>query len=187
MARFTPSPQYARGGFLALGLAVASACFAWQWPFTIVATVLFFVSAIALFILAFRPAIEIHATHLRIGHNEIPWETIRRVDRTGWVAPLAVYLQLENKKQIFLVYPCDLESGNQLLRQLRKHSFEALLDGIPHHQVWRDTSIAKQQPIALPSPKYKIVSDNDEADVERMFQQLKSAGRIDTQPSPDDK
>ena len=172
---------------MALGLAIASACFAWQWPITIVATVLFLVSAIALLVLAFRPPIEIHPEHLRIGFREIPWTSIRRVDRTGWVAPLAVHLELENKQQIFLVYPCDLESGSVLLRQLRKHSIEALLDGVPHYQVWRDTHVGKRQPLQLPSPKYQLLSDAEEAEVERMFQQLKSAGRIDSQPSPDDK
>ena len=102
------------------------------------------------------------------------------------MGPLGVYLQLENKERIFLVHAGDLESGTQLLRHLRKHSYRALLDGIPHDDVWRDTSAAKQPAPQLPSPKYKLVSDDDEAEVERMFQQLKSAGRIDTQASPDD-
>ena len=62
-----------------------------------------------------------------------------------------------------------------------------MLDGIPHYQVWRDAHAAKNPPVELPSPSNKVVSDAEEAEVERMFQQLKSAGRIDTQPSPDDK
>ena len=185
VARFTSSPQYARGGFLALGLAGVCACLAWQWPFTIIATVMLLLSAVALLALAFRPAIEIHETHLRIGFREIPWETIHRVDRTGWVAPLGVHIQTASKERILLVHASDLESGTQLLRHLRKHSYLALLDGIPHNEVWRDTSAAKSPPLQLPAPKYKIVSDSDEAEVERMFQQLKSVGRIDTQ-APDD-
>ena len=109
------------------------------------------------------------------------------MDRTGWIAPLGVFLELEEKKKLLIFYPGDLDSSKQLLRLIRKHSNEALLDGVPHRQVWGDAP----QPAAvlrpLPSPKYKLLRTEDEAEVERMFQQLKSAGRIDTQAGPDGK
>ena len=187
IARFTPSWKYSRGGLLALALAIASAGLAWHWPFTIVASQLFFLSASVLLFLAFRPVVEIHSSHLQLGSQIIPWNSILRVDRTGWVTPLGVFLELDTKRRIFILYPGDLDSSKQLLRLIRKYSREALLDGVPHRQVWGDAPPPVQAARQLTSPKYQLLRSEDEADVERMFQQLKSAGRIDSQSSPDDK
>ena len=43
---------------------------------------LFFLTAAMLLILAFRPAIKVYDTHLEIGKRIIPWQDVRRVDRT---------------------------------------------------------------------------------------------------------
>lgn len=187
IARFTPSRQYSRGGLAALALAALFTGLAWQWPLVGVAAVLFFISASILLFFAFRPAIEIHSTHLLYGSKIIPWYAVRRVDRTGWIAPLGVFLELEDEKKQLIFYPGDLDSSKQLLRLIRKHSNEALLDGVPHRQVWGD--VPQPAPVLrpLPSPKYKLLRSEDEAEVERMFQQLKTAGRIDTQAGPDGK
>ena len=187
IARFTPSRKYSRGGLLALVLAVCCAGLAWYWPFIIVAASLFLFSASILLYLASRPAIEIHSSHLQFGSRTIPWNTVLRVDRTGWVTPLGVFLELENKRRIFILYPGDLDDSKQLLKLLRKYSREALLDGVPHRQVWGDALPPNQSARQLTSPKYQLLRSEDEAEVERMFQQLKSAGRIDSQSSPDDK
>ena len=187
LARFTPSRQYSRGGLAALALAALFTGFAWQWPLVGVAAVLFFVSASILLFFAFRPAIEIHSTHLLYGSTIIPWYAVRRVDRTKWTAPLGVLLELEDEKKQLIFYPGDLDSSKQLLRLIRKHSKEALLDGIPHRQVWGDAPQPAPVLRPLPSPKYKLLRSEDEAEVERMFQQLKTAGRIDTQAGPDGK
>ncbi len=187
LARFTPSRQYSRGGLAALALAALFTGFAWQWPIVGVAAVLFFISASVLLFLAFRPAIEIHSTHLLYGSRIIPWYAVRRVDRTGWVTPLGIFLELDEKKKQLILFPGDLDSSKQLLRMIRKHSNEALLDGIPHRQVWGDVTPPAPVPRQLPSPRYKLLRSEDEAEVERMFQQLKTAGRIDTQAGPDGK
>lgn len=187
IARFTPSRQYSRGGLVALVLAIACAVLAWQWPVTAVAALLFFFSASVLLFLAFRPVIEIHSTHLQVGSKIVPWNSILRVDRTGWITPLGVFLELDTKSRIFILYPGDLDSSKQLLRMIRKYSKQALLDGLPHRQVWGDFVPPVEVARPLTSPKYQLLRSEDEAEVERMFQQLKSAGRIDSQSGSDDK
>jgi hypothetical protein len=189
LARFMPSRQYSRGGLSALASAALFTGLAMLWPIVGVAAFLFFLSASVLLFLAFRPTIEIHTTHLLYGSKIIPWYAIRKVDRTGWVTPLVLFLELENEKQQFILYPGDLENSKQLLRLIRKHSSEALLDGVPHQQVWGDapTTPVIPPPTQLPSPRYKLLRSEDEAEVEKMFQQLKTAGRIDSQAGPDGK
>lgn len=117
----------------------------------------------------------------------ILWNSILRVDRTGWITPLGLFLELDTKRRIFLLYPGDLENSKQLLRMIRKYSREALLDGLPHRDVWGDAVPPPTAARPLPSPRYQLLRSEDEAEVERMFQQLKSAGRIDSQKGPDEK
>ena len=39
----------------------------------------------------------------------------------------------------------------------------------------------------LPSPKYRLMTPEDEAEVERLFQRLKSVGHLDAKSSTDEK
>jgi hypothetical protein len=137
----------------------------------------------ALLIAAFRPAIEIHETHLQIGARIIPWTEIRRVDQTVWTAPLAVYLTFADRHRELLVYPGDPDASAGLLRHLRRFSREALIDGIPYRQFWGETVTA--EPKQVPPTRYPLLRPEDEDEVERMFQRLKSVGRIDQRNSDD--
>ena len=132
-----------------------------------------------LLVLALRPAIEIHETHLGIGRRAIPWGDIRRLDQTPWVTiwnvPLTVYLTLSDEQRVLLVYAGEPDSSAGLLRNLRRYARAALLDGIPYLQFWGETPAAKQ----LPPPRYPLLRPEDEEEVERMFQRLKAVGRLD--------
>lgn len=150
-----------------------------HWAPAWIATALFAVSAAAVLLLALRPAIEIRETHLFIGRQAIPWGEIRRIDQTGWNAPLAVYVTLADQSRILLVHPGDLDSSTSLLRHLRRYSNEALLDGIPYRQFWGEAPAAKQMPL----PRYPLLRPEDEEEVERMFQRLKTVGRLDQRGS----
>src|SRR5664279_1497259 len=97
---------------------------------------LFLLTAGLLFLLAFRPAIEIHEGYVAIGGRIIPWMDIRRLDRTGWISPLIIHLTLFDDSRLLLIYPGDLDSCNSLLRHLRRLSRDALIDGIPYRQYW---------------------------------------------------
>lgn len=148
-----------------------------------VAAGLFVLTAAGLLVMLLRPAIEIHETHLAIGRRIIPWSEVRRVDQTAWTAPLAVYLTLADKSRELLIYPGDPDASAGLLRHLRRFSREALIDGVPYRQFWGET--ATSEPKQLPPTRYPLLRPEDEDEVERMFQRLKSVGRIDQRNSDD--
>ncbi len=160
----------------AVGGTLLAAWTALRWPPNWIAAALFALSALVVFMLALRPAIEIHETHLKVGRRAIAWSDIRRVDQTRWNAPLAVYLTVAGGRRLLLVYPGDLDSSTSLLRHLRRYAREALLDGVPYRQFWGEPAAEPKQ---LPLPRYPLLRPEDEEEVERMFQRLKSVGRLD--------
>jgi hypothetical protein len=149
------------------------------------AAALFAIPAVALLLLAFRPAIEIHNSHLRIGRREIPWNRIRRLDQSGWNVPLLVHLTLEDESRVALLHPGDLDSSASLLRHLRRSAREALLDGVPYRQFWGEPPVSAP-PRAAPM-RYPLLRPEDEADVERMFQRLKSVGHLEQRRDAEEK
>jgi len=166
---------------LAFGGSLLSGYIALRWPPAWVAAGLFALSGFAVLLLALRPAIEIHETHLLIGRAAIAWSEIRRIDQTGWNAPLAVYLTLADERRVLILHAGDPDSSTSLLRHLRRYSKQALLDGIPYRQFWGEALPPAQQPAPkqLPPPRYPLLRPEDEDEVERMFQRLKAVGRID--------
>jgi len=183
VARYTSSRRCYSLGLAASVAAVLCGWMALRWPPAWVAAGALAVSAGCVLLLALRPAIEIHDAHVTIGRRAIAWSDIRRLDQTGWNAPLAVYLTLADEQRVLLVHPGDLDSSTSLLRHLRRYAREALLDGIPYAQFWGEAPAieAKQ----APPPKYPLLRPEDEDEVERMFQRLKSVGRIDQRHSDD--
>lgn len=161
--------------FATLVAALLTSSISLRWPQAWVAVILFAGTAIGVSLLAFRPVIEIHETHLAVGRRLIAWKEIRRIDHTGWTSPLAVYLTLADQSRVLLVHAGDVDSCTALLRHLRRNSREALLDGIPYKQFWGEAPETKQ----LPPPRYPLLRPEDEDEVERMFQRLKSVGRLD--------
>lgn len=181
MTRYLASKQFQYMGAVALVLALFCAVFAWNWPLAWIPVVLFLGAAALLLWLGLIPPIEIHETHLAIGRRRIPWEQIRRLDRTGFISPLVMHLTLADRRRILLVYPGGLEESHALLRQLRRRAREALIDGIPYRQFWGDAGAAAPEPRDSSSakPKYRLLRPEDEADVERLYHRLKSVGRLD--------
>jgi hypothetical protein len=191
VARYRPSRRYLLLLLFALMGAMLSTWSGLRWPVAWFAAAGFAISAAALVALVSRPAIEIHESHLQVGRRAIPWRNIRRVDRTGWNAPLVMRLKIagntsENtaEENLLLVYPGELESSTSLLRHLRRYSKEALLDGVPYPQYWGEKPA--QPPQSAPPARYPVLRPEDEEEVEQMFQRLKSAGRIE-QRGPDEK
>jgi hypothetical protein len=187
MTRYLPSRRYLWGGITAWGLAAVSGVFAIEWAPALIAVILFLISSGLLVFLALRPPVEIRESHLIVGKRAIPWGEIRRVDRTGWRSPLVVRLTLSDDTRMVLIHPGDLDSANSLLRQLRRHSREALIDGKAYREYWCDALPAAPERKELPSPRYKLLRPEDEAEVERMFHQLKTVGRLDQNNSSDEK
>src|SRR5579864_4552474 len=117
MTRYLPAPYYFWSGTVAVVLAGVSGFAGWQRPLFLVPAAIFTLCAAVLFLMAFRPAIELHEGYLSLGRRIIPWMDIRRVDHTvTWVAPLIVRLTLFDDSRVILVYSGDLDSCHSLLR-----------------------------------------------------------------------
>jgi hypothetical protein len=69
-----------------------------------------------------------------IGDDRYSWNQIRALDHAGWVAPLVVRVGLQDKSNIRVIYPGDLESATMLLRELRRHADASMIDGVPHRE-----------------------------------------------------
>lgn len=186
VSRYLPSRHYLSAGFIALGLAAFSTWVGLRWAPAFIPASLFLMSAAVVLFIALQPPIEIYESHLRVKRRSIPWHQIRRLDRTGWVSPLVVHITLVDDERVLLIYPGDLESANGLLRHLHRYSREALIDGIPYRQFWGDALQALPERRQLPSPKYHLLRPEDEAEVERMFQRLKTVGHIDPKKSSEE-
>jgi hypothetical protein len=185
VARYTPSRRYYSLALIACGGALLSGWTALRWAPAWIAAAAFAITALAILAFALRPAIEIYETHLSVGRRAVAWGDIRRLDQTGWNAPLAVYLTLADGHRFLVLYPGDLDSSTSLLRHLRRYSREALLDGIPYRQFWGEAASERKQ-VTPPPPRYPLLRSEDEEEVEKMFQKLKSVGHIDGR-GPDEK
>lgn len=187
MTRYVPARHYLTFGIVAVALAVFSGWLGLDWMPAFVPALLFAVSAVLLFVLAFRPAIEIHEGYVAVGKRIIPWMDIRRLDRTGWISPLIVRMTFFDDSRFLLVYPGDLDSCNSLLRHLRRLSRDALIDGVPYRQYWGEVLASPGDRKQLPLPRYRILRPEDEAEVERLYQRLKTVGNLDQKNSTDEK
>lgn len=190
MRRYKPSRHYITAGVVATLFALFSAWWTLRWEPSAVAAILFALTGAFLFHLALRPTIEIRPEAVRIGDRSILWTSIRRLDRTGWISPLAVYLTLDDGARVLVVYPGKLADSSRLLHDLSRHARLALIDGVPHHEVWGEPVALRAAPVPEPereAVKYPLLTPDDEAEVERLFQRLKTVGHLDPRNSQDEK
>jgi hypothetical protein len=187
MTRYLPARHYITFGIALLALGMFSAWLGIQWPPAFVAAGLSVLSAVLLLVLALRPHIDVQDAYLTIGKNCIPWMDIRRIDRTRWLSPLIVRLTLYDDSRVTVIYPGDLESCKSLLRTLRRMSHDALIDGIPYRQYWGEVLAPTGDRKQLSSPRYRLLLPEDEAEVERLYQLLKTVGHLDPKNTGDEK
>jgi hypothetical protein len=200
VASYRPSRRYILFAVLAFCGTLFSAWTGLRWPSTWIAAALFGATSLALIALLWQPGIEIHETHLQLGRRVILWRDIRRLDQSGWIAPLAVTLTLANDRRVLMLYAGDVDSSTSLLRHLRRYSRSALLDGVPYLQAWGELSKTPEpgrtpdpqktkEPAAAPPRQpsaavYRpLLRPEEEEEIERMFQRLKSVGRLDQRGS----
>lgn len=187
MTRYLPARHYLWFGLTAVALAGFSGWLGQDWAPAFIPAALFLATAAVLLAMAFRPAIEIHEGRLQVGRRRIPWMDIRRLDRTGWISPLIVRITLFNDSRLLLIYPGDLDSCNSLLRHLRRLSRDAMIDGIPYRQYWGEVLNSPSDRKQAPPPRYRILLPEDELEVERLYQRLKTVGNLDQKNSADEK
>lgn len=181
---YRASRQTIWAGLIALVCAILSGWIALRWPYAWIPTGLLFASAGLVLYFTLRPSIEIYETHLKLWNRVIPWSQIRRLDRSATL-PLIVQLTLADKTRILLVYPGDPDSSNSLLRHLRRFSRDALIEGVPYRQFWGEAPAKAKDRKQNPPQRYPLLLPEDEADIERMFQRLKTVGHIDQKSSED--
>ena len=173
-------------GIGTLALGAVSIWLSFTWPVYWIPAGIFLASTIAILYLASRPPIEIHESHVKIGRVTVPWKQIRRLDRSANL-PLTFRLTLADKSKVMVVFPGDPNSASGLLRSLRRHAREALIDGVPYRQFWGEATSAAAARRQLAAPYYPLMLPDDEAEIERMFQRLKSVGHLDQKTSSEDK
>jgi hypothetical protein len=187
MTRYQPARHYIYFGLVALALGVFAGWIGIGWIPAFVPAGLFVLTAVLMVALALRPPIEVQEPFLRIGKRMIPWIDVRRVDRTGWLSPLAVRLTLYDDSRILLIYPGDLDSCKSLLRTLRRMSRDALIDGIPYRQYWGEMLSSNTERRQLQPPRYRVLRPEDELEIERLYQRLKTVGHLDPKSTSDEK
>ncbi len=178
ITRYRASGYFRWAGFVALAIAAFSVWVALSSPYAWIAVGLAVASAAVVFLVAFGPRIEIYESHLKMANLAIPWAQIRRLDH-AFSIPLIVRLTLADKRRVFVVHAGDPESSRSLLRHLRRYSSEALIDGVPYKQFWGAALGPGSSSKHLPPPHYPLLMPDDEAEVERMFQRLKTVGHLD--------
>ena len=101
----------------------------------------------------------------------------------------SVRLGLEIAYALGKLYPgkIDLESCKSLLRTLRRMAHDALIDGIPYRQYWGEVQAASSTKAVTAPPRYRLLLPEDEAEVERLYQLLKTVGHLDPKNTSDEK
>ena len=186
MSRYVPSRSCFWTGLGACAAAAFAAWVAWGWAPALIGSVPLAAAGLALCYLGLRPPIELCADHLRIGRRAIRWTDIKRVDRLYLRFPLLVRLRLITGRQVLLVFSGDRDSANSLLRSIRRMAKAAFIEGRPYREFWGEALPAIKERRRLTPQRCRLLLPEDEAEVERLYQQLKTAGRIDSKSSADE-
>lgn len=177
MARFSPSRIYPIAALAGLFMTGFSAWVALRWWPAWIPTGLLFLGALGALWIALRPALEVNDSHLVVGRRTIAWEDVRRVDQTNWITPMVVDLTLREGPRLRVIYPGLRDNCGLLLRLIQQRAAQALINGVPHRRIFGDPPRPKPEKVTAPRPRF--LSDEDEAEVERMLHILKTAGRLD--------
>jgi hypothetical protein len=186
MSRYVPARHYVSFGSVAMALAGFSVWLGLSWTPAFGAALLFFVIGATFLALAFLPVIKVYDAHLEIGKRIIPWQDVRRIDKTGWISPLVVKLTLYDDETVILVYPGELDCCKHLLRTLRQMATSAVIDNVPYRQYWGEM-LGAGDARQIAAPRYRVLRPEDEEEVERLYFLLKTVGHIDPRNSGDER
>jgi len=195
---YQPSRLYSWTAWAALAGSVVCVLCGLRAPLAFIPAFLCATTAAALFWLAARPWIRVSEAQFNIGERAIAWREVRaintsrfnttRFNTSRFVSPLILNLKLTNSRHKVLIFPGDPERVIRLTHQLRKKCYLSTFDGVAYRDYWtwsnlagtrRDTP-AREQPV-------RMLSLEDEDEIERMYQKLKAVGRLDSRGSDSSK
>jgi hypothetical protein len=177
---FQPSRLYSRTGWAALAGSLVCVVCGLRAPMAFIPGLLCAGTSVALFWLAARPAIGIFADRFTVGERAIAWREVREIN-SSFTSPLVLKVRLTNTRRKLLVFPGDPEHIARLMYQLRKNSYLATFDGVAYRDYWTWSTLtgSDREECGFEHPVH-MVSPEDEQEVERMYQRLKSVGRLDS-------
>lgn len=178
LVRYLPSVTYTRLSLAGAVLSIACGIAARFWLPALFPAVVFAAAALILAYLVTRPPIEVHDSHLQVGRQMIPWESISHVDEPRSVVPLVLPLILNSERRFTLVYTGGRESGRKLLHQIRRHARFALIHGLPYRQFWDEDLESFRDRCILTDHQWNVLTPDDEEEVERLFQTLRKEGSL---------
>ena len=188
---FQPSRLYARIGWAALAGSLVCVLCGFRAPLAFIPGFLCACTAAGLFWLTARPAIRIGEMQFNIGERTIAWCEVREINSSRFLSPLVLKLKLTNSRQRLLIFPGEPEQIARLMFQLRKNSRLATFDGVAYRDYWTWTSLmgVQNENAGLEQP-VRMLNPDDEEEIERMYQKLKSVGHLDSRnnesQTPDD-
>ncbi|MCX6591875.1 MAG: hypothetical protein NTZ56_10145 [Acidobacteria bacterium] len=170
MTRYEPSRNYLALGAVALVLGTLAGWMATRWVSAAVPAGVFFALAGLNFFLAFRPAIEVRNHSLSVGHKQVLWADVVEIRRTGWVSPLVIWLMLRDGSRELVIYPGALDASRLLMDDMARR-----LNRQP------DMGYSASAPPVLSGEAIRgpLLNPDDEAEVERLFQRLKTVGHLE--------
>ncbi len=190
---FVPSRLYGRTGGLITAGSAALGLLAFRMPVFLIPVAILLLVGILLLWLAARPLIRVGETQFNVGERSIAWREVKEVNRVRIVSPLILRIKLTNSRKRILIYPGDISRIEQLVHLLRKNSHLATFDGVAYRDYWTWSSMTGlhgqtqpgQQPAKplLDQPVRMLTSD-EEDEIERMYQKLKTVGSLDSRIDP---
>lgn len=188
---YQPSRLYSWTAWAALAGSVVCVLCGLRAPLAFIPGFLCATTAAVLFWLAARPCIRVGEAQFNIGERAIAWREVReintsrfnttRFNTTRFVSPLILNLKLTNSRHKVLVFPGDPERIIRLTHQLRKNAYLSTFDGVAYRDYWTWSNLAgtRAQTPAHDQP-VRMLSPEDEDEIERMYQKLKAVGRLDS-------
>jgi hypothetical protein len=177
---YQPSRMYARAGWAALAGSLVCVLCGLRAPLAFIPASLCFLTGIGLAWLATRPPIRVSASQFNIGQRAIAWREVREINNR-FTSPLILNVKLTNARRKLLVFAGEPERIARLMYQLRRRSYLASFDGVAYRDYWLWSSVtdSDNEENGLGTP-VRMVSAEDEQEIERIFQKLKSVGRSDS-------
>ena len=149
-----------------------------SWPPAFIPAGVFMGWSVILYYLSTRPVIEVRESGFRIGSEMFYWRHVGRLDSTLWNSPLMLHITLRNGRKVRLLYPGNMEPCRRLLRQMKRMARDAVIDGLPYREYWGETAPARVDHEKLTAPQPRVVRPEDEQEIERLFQQLKTGRKL---------